>query len=189
MSRYTSESAVKLALRAPSEASAPSWTDGTYDELIVACIEEAELAVDTMCQDWSPFDAGTVTESRMFRAGGEALYSILATDPFVSSPTAVTGRGAKITNYGAFIPVRSSYSGRSLVGPFVEGATYTVDAEWGHSKVPAGVHLAATRIAARSFIAERTAMNQGIVETSSGAMFEPRYDTQVRRWLSRWCSP
>lgn len=196
MSRYTDGTAVRLALRAPSEASAASWSDGTYDALIDSSIEEAELSIDAMCPAWAPFDAGTVTEERKFTARGEAVYGILETDPFVLLPSdvedgevKVDSWGAKITNYRAYIPVRSSYSGRSLVGPFIEDTTYSVYTQWGHSKIPEGVRIAATKIAARSFGAVRTAMNQGIVETSSGAMYEPRYDAHVRRWLSRWLSP
>jgi len=185
--RYTDEDAVKLALRAPSEAAAQSWTDGTYDELIGQVILEAEVTVDDICSSWAPFSGGTKEEERTFTADGSAVYGILSTDPYVAVPDSVERSGGQaVTAFSAYIAPKVGHSGRSLEGLWVEGNKYTMEAEWGHSEVPPGVHLAATRIAAKSFIAERTAMNQGIVETSTGPMYEPRFDPYVRRWLNRW---
>ena len=186
MSRYTDEDAVKLALRAPNVTAAASWFDGTYDDLIEASCEEADVTVDDICGPWAPFDQGTITEERTFTGDGSCVYGILSTDPYVAAPTMVMYENNEIMGFEPYIVPRHDHSGRSLEGPFLEGRKYKMSTEWGHSMVPPGVHLAATRIAAKSFIAERTSMNQGIVETSSGAMYEPRHDAYVRRWLARW---
>ena len=187
MSRYTSVEKVKLALRAPAGGDT-SWTDGTYDELLVESCLEADQHVDDLCPGWAPFDRTAVSEDRSYRADGAAVYGILTTRPFAVAPTSVTVDGQAVTlAYEPHFEIEVVRPGKSLeiTNPkhcWTEGVLYTLHgATWEWRAIPPETKLAATRIAARSFMAERTAM--GILEFEAGMMYEPKYDSQVCRWL------
>ena len=191
MSRYTTTEDVVLALRAPKGVSgAGSWGNDTYDSLIADCIDKAESEIDNICSDWAPFDGGAVLEKRSVAAGCEAAYGILSTDPFTALPVLVEAEFGEVDiNWIPYHPVLNG-SGKDLVTTsdtlhsWIAGKKYQITASWGHSSVPSGVKMAATRLAARNFLDMRNAL--GLFEIQVGVTYMPYWDPAMERWLAQY---
>ena len=185
--RYTKVERLKLSLRAPN-IGANSWEFGDYDEELLAVIEEAESRIDSLCDLWSPFDQAVATIDKVYTAGGEAIYGWLDTEPYTVVPSTIEVNNTVVDwDHSSLIKVTPRSSGRSLVGKFEEGTKYTLKGgSWGWNNVPAGVSLAATRIAARTFMSMKNKL--GVIELADGAaMYEPKYDTTILKWLGPTC--
>ena len=194
MTRYTNEAAFKLALRVP-KTGARSWDDGLHDSLIADCIEQAETIVDDLCPGWSPFDALAIDETRSFYADGAAAFGILNTDPFTISPAVSSiqmgGLVIAMPTYRPFHEIVHAGAtvtrpGKSLVtitGAWTKGARYDVTTTWGWGgRVPAAVKNASIRAAVMIFTQTRS--QHGVLEIGEGAMYEPRDDSVLLRWLA-----
>ena len=191
--RYTTKDKVRLALRA-NQLAGTSWDSGetTYEDLLNEVIRDAARQVDEMCSGWAPFSGSLDEEARDFVAGGEAVYGYLLTDPYSALPTKVEIGGTDVTDRLNFKSRHAFIEGRSskdlMIWPtvgkplyFRDGQTYRVTANWGWAAVPAEVSLAATRIAARSFISQRNALDMH--EVGMQMVWAPRFDEQVQKWL------
>lgn len=194
--RYTTPDEVRLTLRAPEGAGAQSWADDTYTALIGDCIKSAELSIDTMCNTWAPFDTTDVSEDRSFRmdAPANTYPTEFITDPFTVVPTAMFDGDTELTAavIEAMIEPLTGSSGKNLLISGVtltEGRSYRFGGgTWEWAEVPPNVKLAANRIAARNFMALRN--TQGVLQMPDGAaIYEPRHDSVVTNWLSRWMAP
>ena len=189
MTRYTTESNVKLVLRAPQKGVA-SWTDDTYAALLTNCIEAAETYVDDYCAGWAPFDTAPIAEERSFAMDGAYGFSrCVVTPPYTIAPTQLSLDGVTLTRAvlePQHMP-RATRSGKNLyvyTQTSLEGQTITVSGgTWGWTEVPAEVQLATERIAARKFTSMRN-RHMGVISVEGAAMYEPRYDDEVSRLLA-----
>ena len=190
MARYTTPSEVRLLIRAPKRG-VKSWEDGEYDDLLDMCIASAELQIDDICYEWSPFDTTVVAESRSVVLDFNITEGLIRTDPFTVAPTSVEVDGATVdVDVTASVVPTSARSGKDLevtsnYPMLYDRQTVTlVGGSWGWTKVPVDVKQAASRIAARQFLQMRRP--DGIVDIAGGAMYDPRYDDVVNKLLAQY---
>ena len=162
--RYATVAEVRLALRAPANASATSWAAGDFDPVLSRHLLAAEEWIDNHCgQRFTA--AGDDPTGMALRVAGDDR--IILTGPAATNEATVVVAGTTVTGWRWLLD--DTYRGgvarhielpvRAMVSPHRTRRPATVTARWGWPAVPSGIKTVAIDLAAHQFMMEEQISN------------------------------